>query len=209
MKKTIYLLNLVPLIALGQIPVTDAATNGSLGVVNNQLAQVQLHLRSLGRQLTATNRKLDRLIDLLEKNNDQTSKSREILKEELDAKKTAPDYVLRSTELSNIIELKDKILETYRSTQEIKGNFKNMDSRETDEFIEFASNTVMGTNKLFEQSRTILNTRSILPPEERLKKINDIIIKLNRLLDGLVAYNKRMKRLDASRGIRKTLIDLN
>ncbi len=209
MKKTIYLLNLVPLIALGQIPVTDAATNGSLGIANNQLTQTHMQLRSLGNRLATTNRKLDKLIDLIEKNNDHTSKSREILKEELDAKKTAPDYVLRSTELSNIIELKDKILETYRSTQEIRGNFKNMDSRETDEFIEFASNTVMGTNKLFEQGRTILNTRSILPSEERLKKINDIAIKLDRLLEGLVAYNKRMKRLDASRGIRKTLIDLN
>ena len=117
MKKLIYLMNLVSLVALGQIPVTDAATNGSLGITNNQLAQIHIQLRSLGNRLATTNRKLDRLIDLMEKNNDQTTRSREILKEELDAMKTAPDYVLESTELSNITELKDKILEAYRTSQ--------------------------------------------------------------------------------------------
>ena len=81
MKKLIYLFNLVPLVALGQIPVTDAATNGSLGIANNQLAQIHIQLRSLGNQVAATNRKLDRLIDLMEKNNDQTTRSREILKD--------------------------------------------------------------------------------------------------------------------------------
>jgi hypothetical protein len=129
MKKTIYLLNLVPLVALGQIPVTDAATNGSLGIANNQLVQIHMQLRSLGNRLAVTNRKLDRLVDLMEKNNDQTSRSREILKEELDAMKTAPDYVLQSTELTNIIELKEMILEAYRTTRQTMENLKYIDSK--------------------------------------------------------------------------------
>jgi hypothetical protein len=209
MKKTIYLLNLVPLVALGQIPVTDAATNGSLGIANNQLVQIHMQLRSLGNRLAVTNRKLDRLVDLMEKNNDQTSRSREILKEELDAMKTAPDYVLQSTELTNIIELKEMILEAYRTTRQTMENLKYMDSKETNEFLAIATNAVMRTKDLFQQSSTMLNTRSIISPEERLKKIDDITDKLKTVLEELTAHNKRIKRLDASRGIRKTLIDLN
>lgn len=209
MKKLIYLFNLVPMVALGQIPVTDAATNGSLGIANNQLAQIHIQLRSLGNQVAATNRKLDRLIDLMEKNNDQTTRSREILKEELDAMKTAPDYVLESTELSNITELKDKILEAYRTSQETIGNLKNLETEESKKFLAIATDALLRTKDLFQQSRTILNTRSLMHPEERLKKINDITVKLNGVLDGLIAHNKRMKQLDASREIRRTLIDLN
>ena len=147
MKKLIYLFNLVPLVALGQIPVTDAATNGSLGIANNQLAQIHIQLRSLGNQVAATNRKLDRLIDLMEKNNDQTTRSREILKEELDAMKIAPDYVLESTELSNITELKDKILEAYRTSQETIGNLKNLESEQTKEFLAIATDALLRDRK--------------------------------------------------------------
>jgi hypothetical protein len=209
MKKLIYLFNLLPLVALGQIPVTDAATNGSLGITNNQLAQIHMQLRSVGNRLATTNRKLDRLIDLMEKNNDQTSRSREILKEELDAMKTAPGYVLESTELSNITELKDKILEAYRTSQETIGNLKNLETEQTTEFLTIATDALLRTKDLFQQSRTILYTRSLMHPEERLKKINDITVKLNWVLDGLIAHNKRMKQLDASKTIRRTLIDLN
>jgi hypothetical protein len=67
----------------------------------------------------------------------------------------------------------------------------------------------MRTKDLFQQSSTMLNTRSIISPEERLKKIDDITDKLKTVLEELTAHNKRIKRLDASRGIRKTLIDLN
>jgi len=171
--------------------------------------QIHIQLRSLGNQVAATNRKLDRLIDLMEKNNDQTTRSREILKEELDAMKIAPDYVLESTELSNITELKDKILEAYRTSQETIGNLKNLESEQTKEFLAIATDALLRTKDLFQQSRTILNTRSLMHPEERLNKINDITDKLNGVLDGLIAHNKKMKQLDASREIRRTLIDLN
>jgi hypothetical protein len=209
MKKIILMLHLFPLLAVGQIPVTDAATNGSLGVVNNQLLQVHLQLRAMGNQLATTNRKLDRLITLLEKNNDLTSESKEILKEELDAMKTAPDYVLGSTELSAIAELKGRILEAYRTSREIISGLKNLDRKETDEFLSIATNAVMNTKELFDQSKTILTTRSIMRPEERLKKFDDITVKLTGILDDLIAHNKRMKQLDSSKGIRRTLINLN
>lgn len=84
-----------------------------------------------------------------------------------------------------------------------------METKQTKEFLAFATDALLRTKDLFQQSRTILNTRSLMPPEERLKKINDITVKLNGVLGGLIAHNKQMKQLDASREIRRTLIDLN
>ncbi|UWX54322.1 hypothetical protein NYZ99_15395 [Maribacter litopenaei] len=96
MKNSLLLIMLIlqyPL--LSQIPVTDAATNGSLGLVNSQLIQNNI-------QLKAMNKNLLRLIQLMEKNNRITTNSKDILQEELEAKKKTPSYVLQSSDVSRI-----------------------------------------------------------------------------------------------------------
>ena len=113
MKKIICLICVIPMLAFGQMPVTDAAANTSLALMRNQLLQMNMQIKKTGIQLTTMNQNLERLINLLEENNTLTSKSKEILKEELEAKKGTPNFVLNSTEVSNTINLKDKILKVY------------------------------------------------------------------------------------------------
>ncbi|MBO6534469.1 MAG: hypothetical protein JJ967_15680, partial [Muricauda sp.] len=72
MKRTFVLMGLLfPLAIISQIPVTDAATNASVGMVNSQLMNINI-------QLKAVNKNLSRLINLMEKNNNETLKSRKI-----------------------------------------------------------------------------------------------------------------------------------
>ena len=188
--------------AIAQIPVTDAATNASIGIVNNQLLNMNI-------QLKAVNKNLGRLITLMEKNNNDTSKSRKILKEELEAKKEAPAYVTGSTDVAMTIELKSKILEAYRSSKSTIQKLEYLDRKETREFLGFAAAAILDTKDLFKQCGDILNTKAIILPEERLKKVDGINNRLEKILDGLIAYNNKLSRTNAFRKARYTLIDMN
>lgn len=198
----LYLYILLPLVAMAQIPVTDVATNASVGMVNSQLTSINI-------QLKAVNKNLVRLINLMEKNNNDTSKSRKILKEELEAKKEAPAYVTGSTDVAMTIELKSKILKAYRSSKNTIQKFEYLERRETQEFLVYAAQAILETKNLFKQCNEILNTKAIILPEERLKKVDGINIKLVSILDGLIAYNNNLSRSNASRKARYTMISLN
>src|SRR5665811_649687 len=198
MKKTLlHVCMLLPMAAIAQIPVTDAATNASIGIVNNQLLNMNI-------QLKAVNKNLGRLITLMEKNNNDTSKSRKILKEELEAKKEAPAYVTGSTDVAMTIELKSKILEAYRSSKSTIQKLEYLDRKETREFLGFAAAAILDTKDLFKQCGDILNTKAIILPEERLKKVDGINNRLEKILDGLIAYNNKLSRTNAFRTVSYT-----
>lgn len=185
-----------------QIPVTDAATNASIGAVNSQLLNMNI-------QLKAINKNLGRLINLMEKNNNYTSKSKDILKEELEAKKKAPEYVMKSTDVSMTIDLKERILEAYRTSKNSIQDLKYLERDELQEFTLFTTQAILETKNLFKQCNDILKTKSIILPEERLKKVNNINTKLESVLDNLIAYNNRLSQLNAFRKARRTLINMN
>lgn len=203
MRRTLLFINLFMVVTMAaQIPVTDAATNSSIGLVNGQLTKINI-------QLKAVNKNLARLINLMEKNNNETLKSRKILKEELDAKKLAPDYVTQSTDVSVTVDLKSKILEAYRTSKQTVQEFEYLEQKETQEFLMFAANAILETKNLFKQCDNILKTKAIILPEERLKKVNGINDKLETILHNLIAYNHRLSQLNAFRKARRTLVNMN
>ncbi|HEA23652.1 hypothetical protein LCGC14_1261010 [marine sediment metagenome] len=198
----LYLYLFLPLVIMAQIPVTDVATNASVGMVNSQLTSMNI-------QLKAVNKNLVRLINLMEKNNNDTSKSRKILKEELEAKKEAPAYVTGSTDVAMTIELKSKILKAYRSSQNTIQKLEYLERRETREFLVYAAQAILETKNLFKQCNEILNTKAIILPEERLKKVDGINAQLENILDGLIAYNNKLSRTNTYRKSRYTLVNMN
>ncbi|PKA97807.1 hypothetical protein B0O79_1477 [Flavobacteriaceae bacterium MAR_2009_75] len=203
MKKIILIkIILFPILVWGQIPVTDAATNASVGMVNSQLMNINI-------QLKAMNKNLARLINLLEKNNNLTSKSKDILKEELDAKKSAPTYVTKSTDVEMTISLKDKILEAYRTSRNTVQNFEHLERKELQDFLLYSTDAIIDTKNLFKQCTQIVKTKSIIQPEERLKEVNSINTKLETILDELIDYNNRLEQVNSYRAARKTMINLN
>jgi len=203
MKRTLLILNLfVPLVVLAQIPVTDAATNASVGLVNSQLTSINIQLKTV-------NKNLSRLINLMEKNNNNNRKAKEILKEELEAKKQAPEYVTQSTDVSMTIDLKSKILEAYRTSKQTVQELEYLEQKEKQEFLGYAANAIVETKNLFKQCNDILKTKAIILPEERLKKVNGINTKLKTILDNLIAYNHKLSQTNAYRKARRTLINMN
>ena len=203
MKRSLLLVSLFTTITLtAQIPVTDVATNASVGMVNSQLTSINI-------QLKAVNKNIGRLINLMEKNNNDTSKSRKILKEELEAKKQAPEYVTKSTDVSMTTDLKSKIVDAYRTSKQTVQEMEYLDRKEIQEFLGYAANAILETKDLFKQCNDILKTKAIIQPEERLKKVNGINIKLETILDNLIAYNNKLSQTNTFRKSRRTLINMN
>lgn len=203
MKKVIlFKIILFPLLLCSQIPVTDVATNASIGLVNSQLTSINI-------QLKAMNKNLARLVNLLKKNNNLISKSKEILKEELEAKKKAPSYVTKSTDVKMTIDLKDKILDAYRASRNTVQNFKHLERKEIQDFLVYSTAAIINTKNLFKQCNRIIKTKSIIQPEERLKEVNSINTKLEAILNELIDYNNRLTQINAFRSARKTMINLN
>ncbi len=202
--KKIILIKIIffPLLIWGQIPVTDVATNASVGMVNSQLMNINI-------QMKAMNKNLARLINLLEKNNNLTSKSKEILKEELEAKKQAPAYVTKSTEVALTLDLKDKIVEAYRTSRNTVQNFEHLERNEIQDFLLYSTEAIVDTKNLFKQCNQILKTKSIIHPEERLKEVTSINTKLEAILDELIDYNNRLEQINSFRLARKTMVNLN
>jgi len=203
MKKiAITILFLVPIIVQSQIPVTDVATNASVGMVNSNLFQVNL-------QLKAVNKKLSKLITLMEKSNNNTSKSKNILKEELEAKKNTPNYVKTSTDVLLTLELRKKILSAYHSSKNSIQQLKYLEKTERQEFYEYTAKAIKETASLFKQCDNILKTKDLMRPEERLKKINDINMKLETISNSITDYGNRLDHVNAIRKARISLIELN
>ena len=190
------------MVIFAQIPVTDAATNASIGISNSQLTNINI-------QLKAVNKNLSRLINLMEKNYNETSKSRKILKEELEAKKNAPEYVTKSMDVSMTLKLRARILEAYRTSKQTVQKLEHLEQKEIQEFLAYTANTILETKNLFKQCNDILKTKAIILPEERLKKIHLINGKLETLLDSLIAYNQKLFRVNAFRKAQLTLIIMN
>ncbi|WP_026810542.1 hypothetical protein [Arenibacter latericius] len=203
MKRTLTFWSLLVHLALSsQIPVTDVATNASIGMSNSQLMNINT-------QLQAVNTKLSRLINLMEKNNKEAIKSSNILKEELEAKKTAPNYVKLSTDVNRAVDLKSKILEAYHSSKQTVTALEFLNKEETDEFLSYTTNALVETGSLIKQCSDILHTKAIILPEERLKMVSGINRKLEGILDNLIAYYHKLSQINSLRKARRTLINLN
>jgi len=185
-----------------QIPVTDVATNTSVAIANKQLTNVNLQLKMVNNNLLT-------LIRLMEENNNETSESKEILKEELDAKKTSPDFVLESTDVRMTLNLKDKILEIYRASQKNIRDLEYLEQNEIQEFTAYTARTIVEAKSLFQQCNQIIKTKSLILPEERLKKVNSINSELEKLLAGLIDYNDRLSQINNFRKARLSLININ
>ena len=149
MKLTPVILSLLLHLTLfSQIPVTDVATNTSVGMVNSQLMNIN-------------------------------------------------------------IELKTKILEAYRTSKQTVQELEYLERKEIDEFIGYATNALLETKYLFQQCNEIINTKAIILPEERLKKVDAINLKLETILDNLIVYNHKLSQINSLRESRRTLINMN
>lgn len=198
----VFLFGLNAFLMNAQIPVTDVATNTSVAIANKQLVNMNIQLKMVNNNLAT-------LIRLMKENNNETSESKEILKEELDAKKIAPDFVLESTDVRMTLNLKNKILEIYRASKQNIHELEHLEQNELQEFTAYTARTILETKGLFQQCNQIIKTKSLILPEERLKKVNSINSELEQLLNGLIEYNDRLSQINNFRKARLSVISIN
>lgn len=161
--------------------------------LNENTEQQIVVLNKINRKLKINNDKLDDIINLLEKNNHYSESSKNILKEELDAKKIVPDYVLESEEVSIAMDYKKSITEAYKTAKGIVPELNGVDKKEKEKFLLFLTNQVMKANSLLSDSKKVLNTNSIISPEERMNKISNINLMLEKIEFEIIKETKAIR----------------
>lgn len=210
MKRILILLFLLKItFSFSQFAVIDASVAASVNTLNGNVSITNSKLAKIISQNERINTNLSEIVSLLKEQNNISTDSKNILDEELKAKKTAPNYVFASRELDDAISLKTKILESYNAGKNLIGNFEYLEAKEIDEYLSFAAKSILKANNFFLESRNILTTTSIINPEERLKRIDKINNKLNQILDSFVSLTNQMKAINHSRKSKNSLINLS
>ncbi|SEC65456.1 hypothetical protein SAMN04489761_3410 [Tenacibaculum sp. MAR_2009_124] len=192
-----------------QVATIDVGTHTALTTLKGSVLTTNAKLSKMTAQNEVIIKKLADIITLLEKQNNISKDSKDILDEELTAKKTTPDYVFSSREIQDAIVLKDKIIRTFNSSKRIIEELEFLERKEIESFITFCARTLRKANSLFKESRKILQTKSIINPEERLKRIDQINIKLESLLDAFNQNTSELRSINHSRKSKNSLINLS
>ena len=117
------LIGLLPYFGAAQIPVTDVAANAQLVILNQNVA-------TLNSQLVTLNSTMGKLLAQMERNVTANSSASKILSQDLTAKRTPASYVMGSPEMTELYDLKDKIVEAYKGTQKNLRSFANLEKVE-------------------------------------------------------------------------------
>jgi len=202
MKKIMILLLLSPSLSLAQIPVTDAATNGQLALLNKNIVALQ-------GQISSLNGNMARLIQLMEKNVTATTNSSQSLSQELAAKRTAASFVLAAPEMTQLILLKKKILEAYHGAKKNMDNYSFLDEKERQEAETYLGDMIASLSTLLVHAKTMASTPDLVDPSARLSQIQNIVQKMEGVLNGVIVLNKKLAQRNEHRKAIQTIITIN
>lgn len=196
------LLLLNPSLSLAQIPVTDAATNGQLALLNKNIVALQ-------GQISSLNGNMARLIQLMEKNVTATTNSSQSLSQELAAKRTAASFVLAAPEMTQLIQLKKKILEAYHGAKKNMDNYSFLDEKERQEAETYLGDMIASLSTLLVHAKTMASTPDLVDPSARLSQIQNIVQKMEGVLNGVIVLNKKLAQRNEHRKAIQTIITIN
>jgi len=196
------LLLLSPSLSLAQIPVTDAATNGQLALLNKNIVALQ-------GQISSLNGNMARLIQLMEKNVTATTNSSQSLSQELAAKRTAASFVLAAPEMTQLILLKKKILEAYHGAKKNMDNYSFLDEKERQEAETYLGDMIASLSTLLVHAKTMASTPDLVDPSARLSQIQNIVQKMEGVLNGVIVLNKKLAQRNEHRKAIQTIITIN
>ena len=185
-----------------QLPVTDAATNSQLIVLNKNILTLQA-------ELTALNSNMTKMIYLMKKNVAVNSNASQSLSQELVSKRTAASFVVAAPEMAQIIRLKDKILEAYRSTNNNIKEFRHLQKEERKEANAFIEDLVLTLSSLMIQAKTMTSTPELIEPSARLTQIQTIVNRMENILNRMIAFNKELAQRNEHRESMHTVIKIN
>tara|TARA_R110000744_G_scaffold135782_3_gene245400 strand:+ start:10291 stop:10899 length:609 start_codon:yes stop_codon:yes gene_type:complete len=202
MKKIIITLILSPSLSLAQIPVTDAATNGQLVLLNKNIMALQGQISSLNGNMAT-------LIKLMQKNVTATTNSSQSISQEIAAKRTAASFVLAAPEMAQLILLKEKILEAYHGAKKNLDDYSFLDEKERKEADNYLGEMIASLSTLLLHAKTMASTPDLVDPAARLTQIQTIVQKIEGVLNGVIELNKKLAQRNEHRKAIQTVITIN
>ena len=198
----IILIGLLPYFGAAQIPVTDVAANAQLVILNQNVA-------TLNSQLVTLNSTMGKLLAQMERNVTANSSASKILSQDLTAKRTPASYVMGSPEMTELYDLKDKIVEAYKGTQKNLRSFANLEKVEKERATEALADALVQVTSLVSQGSHIASTGEIIESADRLSALRSILDKMDSVLETIIKVNTSLLQKNEHRKAVYSLIKTN
>ncbi|MFC4097424.1 MULTISPECIES: hypothetical protein [Flavobacteriaceae] len=196
------LIGLLPYFGSAQIPVTDVAANAQLVILNQNVA-------TLNSQLVTLNSTMGKLLAQMERNVTVNSSASKILSQDLTAKRTPASYVMGSPEMTELYNLKDKIVEAYKGTQKNLRSFANLEKVEKERATETLADALVQVTSLVSQGSHIASTGEIIESADRLSALRSILDKMDSVLETIIKVNTSLLQKNEHRKAVYSLIKTN
>ena len=190
------------MLALGQIPVTDAAANAQLVILNKNIL-------ATNSQLSTLNSNMATLLKLMERNTVANSNSSQLLSQEATSKRTPASYVLGSPELTELAGLKDKVLDAYKGSRRSLDTFQYLKENERRQATEFLATVVLQVSNLMAQGTKVSSTPELMDSADRLASLTTINEKMSKILDEVISLNDALLQKNEHRKAMYSMIKLN
>ncbi|MBD1260665.1 hypothetical protein HZY62_08705 [Maribacter polysiphoniae] len=196
------LIGLLPYFGAAQIPVTDVAANAQLVILNQNVA-------TLNSQLVTLNSTMGKLLAQMERNVTANSSASKILSQDLTAKRTPASYVMGSPEMTELYDLKDKIVEAYKGTQKNLRSFANLEKVEKERATEALADALVQVTSLVSQGSHIASTGEIIESADRLSALRSILDRMDSVLETIIKVNTSLLQKNEHRKAVYSLIKTN
>ena len=196
------LIGLLPYFGAAQIPVTDVAANAQLVILNQNVA-------TLNSQLVTLNSTMGKLLAQMERNVTANSSASKILSQDLTAKRPPASYVMGSPEMTELYDLKDKIVEAYKGTQKNLRSFANLEKVEKERATEALADALVQVTSLVSQGSHIASTGEIIESADRLSALRSILDKMDSVLETIIKVNTSLLQKNEHRKAVYSLIKTN
>lgn len=195
-------LGLLPYLTTAQIPVTDVAANAQMILLNQNVA-------TLNSQLATLNSTMGKLLTQMERNVTATTGTSKMISQDLTSKRTPASFVLGSPEMTELFELKDKIIAAYKGTKKNLRTFSNLEKVEKNRATEVLADAILQVSSLVSQGSHIASTGEIIESADRLSSLKSILEKMNGLLDKVNQINTSLLQKNEHRKAVYSLIKTN
>ncbi len=186
-------------------------SNAQIAVVNPsseaQLIAINTKLTLLNKATIKQTQVLNKLLSEMKKNNEKTEKIRAYEQEIVEGKKNAPEFVLKSYEVENIIELKSDVVQILKNLKKSVDVLTDLKGNEKKDFVVFYKRKMEEIFYLFKASKDVIGSKSLIEPEQRINIIKNNTDKVKDHLDKLNLYSNNLIKLSEGRKVSNTLIN--
>lgn len=187
------------------IPVTDAGATGALTSINAQLSIINSGIQKISTEMSSQNQILNQISQTLQEMNQKLGSIEKMDTDLINSKRIAPDYVQSSSEVRDLLEIKDDAIRTLKSIKKTVDGLENLEGKEINEFVTFYGNSLSKITEYFTNSQKALHTGSIIDPEERLKIVKRNTDQIRYVLREIIKFGNMLQTINKGRATSKSI----